>query len=51
MPRLVFSTAAREDLAEIEARIEEASGSSEAAQSFVELVIGKCDRLAASGQE
>jgi len=45
MPRLVCSTAAREDLADIEARIEETSGSSEAEQSFVELVI-KCNRLA-----
>jgi len=46
MPRLVFSTAAREDLAEIEAHIEEASGSSETAQDFVEQIIRKCGRLA-----
>jgi len=46
MPRLVFSTAAREDLAEIEARIEEASGSGEAAQGFVEQIVRKCNRLA-----
>ena len=46
MPRLVFSTAAREDLAEIEAHIEEASGSGETAQDFVEQIIRKCNRLA-----
>ena len=46
MPRLVFSTAAREGLAEIEAYIEEASGSGEAAQDFVEEIICKCSRLA-----
>ena len=42
----MFSTAAREDLAGIEAYIEEASGSGEAAQDFVEQIIRKCNRLA-----
>ncbi len=46
MPRLVFSTPALRDLAKIEARIEEVSGSSDTAQSFVELVVSKCSRLA-----
>ena len=43
---LVFSTAARGDLAEIEAYIEEASRSGETAQNFVEPIIRKCNRLA-----
>jgi plasmid stabilization system protein ParE len=46
MPRLVFSKAARKDLAKIEADIEEVSASSEAAQAFVEQIIRKCTRLA-----
>jgi plasmid stabilization system protein ParE len=42
----MFSTAAQEDLAEIEARIKGVSGSEEAAQSFTEQILRKCDRLA-----
>ncbi len=46
MPTLVLSTPALRDLAGIEERIAEASGSSEAARSFVELIVNKCNRLA-----
>ena len=46
MPTLVFSTAAQRDLAEIEARVEETSGSGEMAQAFVILLVAKCKRLA-----
>jgi len=45
MPRLVFSKSAREDLAGIEARIKEESGSNETGQNFVEQIILKCSRL------
>jgi toxin ParE1/3/4 len=46
MPTLVFSTPALRDLAEIEARVEETSGSSEVAQAFVTRLVEKCKRLA-----
>jgi toxin ParE1/3/4 len=46
MPRLILSTPALRDLAEIEDRIEEASGSSETAKKFVGQIVGKCNRLA-----
>jgi plasmid stabilization system protein ParE len=46
MPRLVLSTPALRDLAAIEERIEEASGSSEAAENFVKLIVNKCNHLA-----
>lgn len=46
MPIPVFSTAAQRDLAEIEARVEETSGSGEVAQAFVTLLVAKCKRLA-----
>ena len=46
MPTLVFSKAALRDLAQIEARVEEISGSADAAQAFVTRLIAKCVRLA-----
>jgi toxin ParE1/3/4 len=46
MPALVFSTPALRDLAEIEARVEEVSGSGEVAQAFVTRLVEKCKRLA-----
>ncbi len=46
MPRLVLSTPALRDLAAIEERVEQASGSGEAAESFVKLIVNKCNRLA-----
>jgi toxin ParE1/3/4 len=49
MPTLEFSAAALRDMAEIEARIEEASGSSEAAERFVTQLVEKCKRLAKFG--
>ncbi len=49
MPTLVFSTPALRDLAEIEARVEETSGSGEVAQAFVTRLVEKCKRLAGFG--
>ena len=46
MPKLVISTAAREDLASIESYLESVSGSTSTAEAFVDKIIAKCENWA-----